>query len=47
MVLPEPMEGQSTPQRGEELREREPFPASTFGSSAARRYNQVGALAEP
>ena len=47
MVLPEPMKGQSTPQRGEELREREPFPASTFGSSAARRYNQVGALAEP
>jgi NAD(P)-dependent dehydrogenase (short-subunit alcohol dehydrogenase family) len=47
MALPDPMEGQNTPHRGEEVREQEPFPASTFGSSAARRYNQVGAFAEP
>ncbi len=47
MALPDPMEGQNTPHRGEEVREREPFSASTFGSSAARRYNQVEALAEP
>lgn len=47
MTLPDPMEGQNTPHRGEEVREREPLTASTFGSSAARRYNQVGAFAEP
>lgn len=46
MALPDPMEGQNTPHRGEEVREREPFPASTFGTSAARRYNQTGAFAE-
>jgi short-subunit dehydrogenase len=47
MVLPDPVDGQNIPRRGEEVREREPFPASTFGSSAARRYNQTGAFAEP
>jgi NAD(P)-dependent dehydrogenase (short-subunit alcohol dehydrogenase family) len=46
MVLPDAMEGQNTPHRGEEVREREPIAASTFGSSAAKRYNQVGAFAE-
>ncbi len=47
MALPEPMEGQNTPYRGGEVRERELFPAATIGSSAARRYNQMGAFAEP
>jgi len=47
MALPDPLEGQNTPHRGEEVREREPISASTFGSSAARRYNQVGAFVEP
>jgi len=47
MALPDPMGGQNTPHRGEEVRERELFPAATIGSSAAKRYNQVGALAEP
>ena len=46
MALPDPMEGQNTPHRGEEVREREPLSASMFGSSAAKRYNQVGAFAE-
>ena len=46
MALPEPMEGQNTPHRGGEVRERELFPAATIGSSAARRYNQMGAFAE-
>jgi NAD(P)-dependent dehydrogenase (short-subunit alcohol dehydrogenase family) len=47
MVLPDPMDGQNVPYRGEDVREREPFPASTFGSSAARRYNQVSGFVEP
>jgi len=47
MALPEAMEGQNTAHRGEQVRERELFPAATIGSSAARRYNQVGAFAEP
>lgn len=46
MALPDPMEGQNTPHRGEEVRDRELFPASIFGSRAARRYNQEGAFAE-
>ena len=46
MALPEAKEGQSSPHRGEEVRERELFPASSIGSSAARRYNQMGTLAE-
>ena len=47
MVLPDAKEGQNSPHRGEEVCERELFPASTIGSSAARRYNQTGAFAEP
>ena len=47
MALPDPVEGENMPHRGEEVRERESVPARTFGSSAARRYNQVGAFAEP
>jgi short-subunit dehydrogenase len=44
MTLPDPIEGQNTPHRGEEVREREPLPASTLGTRAARRYNQEGAF---
>lgn len=47
MLLPDPLQGQNTPHRGEEVRERELFPASTIGTSAARRYNQTTAFAEP
>jgi len=47
MALPEAKAGQNSPHRGEEVRERELFPASTIGSSAARYYNQMGAFAEP
>lgn len=47
MALPDPLEGQNTPRRGEEVREREAFPASTLGDSAARRYNQASAHAAP
>jgi len=46
MALPDAKDGQNSPHRGEEVRERELFPASTIGSSAARRYNQMGAFAE-
>jgi short-subunit dehydrogenase len=45
MALPDPVEGHNTPQRGDEVREHEFFPARTIGSSAARRYNQEGAFA--
>lgn len=44
--LPDPVEGHPDGQRGEDVRERELFPARTIGSSAARRYNQVGVLSE-
>jgi len=47
MALPDPKAGQNVPHRGGEVRKRELFPASTIGSSAAQRYNQVGAFAEP
>jgi hypothetical protein len=46
MTLPDAKEGQNSPRCGEEVRDRELFPASTIGSSAARRYNQVVAIAE-
>src|SRR3569833_2694988 len=46
MALPDAKQGQNVPQRGEDVRERELFPASTIGSSAARRYNQMDAVAE-
>jgi short-subunit dehydrogenase len=46
MALPDAKEGQNVPHRGGEVRERELFPASTIGSSAARRYNQMDAFAE-
>lgn len=45
MALPDPLEGQNAPRRGDEMRDREVFPASTIGDSAARRYNQAGAYA--
>ncbi|HEY2471826.1 MAG TPA: SDR family NAD(P)-dependent oxidoreductase [Terracidiphilus sp.] len=41
MALPDPLEGQNTPHRGEEVRDREVFPANTIGNAAARRYNQA------
>jgi short-subunit dehydrogenase len=44
MALPDPIEGQNTPQRGEDVREHEVFAARIIGSSAARRYNQAGAF---
>lgn len=47
MALPDAKQGQNTPHRGGEVRERELFPASTIGTSAARRYNQTTAFAEP
>ena len=47
MALPDAVEGQPDPRRGEEFQDHELFPARTFGSSAARRYNQSGAYAEP
>jgi NAD(P)-dependent dehydrogenase (short-subunit alcohol dehydrogenase family) len=46
MALPDPVEGQNIPRRGQGLGEREPFPASVFGSRAANRYNQSEHLAE-
>jgi NAD(P)-dependent dehydrogenase (short-subunit alcohol dehydrogenase family) len=46
MALPDAKEGQNVPHRGGEVRERELFPASTIGTSAARQYNQIGAFAE-
>jgi NAD(P)-dependent dehydrogenase (short-subunit alcohol dehydrogenase family) len=46
-VLPDPVEGNPGARRGEELREREYFPARTIGSSAARRYNQVEVVIGP
>lgn len=46
MALPDAEDGQNSPRRGEDVREREIFPASTIGSSAARRYNQTGAFAQ-
>jgi short-subunit dehydrogenase len=47
MALPDPVDGQPATRRGEEFQDRELFPARTIGSSAARRYNQVGTFAEP
>lgn len=47
MALPDAREGQNNPHRGEEVREQELFPASTIGTSAARRYNQMDAFARP
>jgi len=41
MALPNAKEGQNDPHRGEDVREQELFPASTIGSSAAQRYNQM------
>ncbi len=46
-AMPEPVEGQSETLRGEDVRDRELFPASVIGSSAARRYNQESAFVEP
>ena len=46
MALPEPMEGQNSPHRGEEVREREPLAARFFGTRAAQRYNQEGSFAD-
>ncbi|MBS1805426.1 MAG: SDR family NAD(P)-dependent oxidoreductase [Acidobacteria bacterium] len=45
-ALPDAKDGQNTPHRGEEVRERELFPASTIGTSAAQRYNQMSTFAE-
>lgn len=47
MALPDPVEGQNTPRRGEEVRDREVFPAGRIGESAARRYNQAHPYAAP
>jgi hypothetical protein len=47
MALPDAVDGQTAIHRGEDVREREWFVASTIGTATARRYNQVGAFAEP
>lgn len=47
MAMPDPVEGETGIHKGEEVRGNELFPARVIGSSAARRYNQVGAYAEP
>lgn len=41
-VLPNPAEDVVEPRRGAEVRDREPFTASTLGWDAARRYNELG-----
>ena len=46
MALPDAREGQNVPHRGGDVRERELFPASTIGTSAARQYNQMGAFVD-
>jgi short-subunit dehydrogenase len=46
-VLPGPVEGIPAIRRGEEFRESEYFPARMFGTSAARRYNQVEVVVGP
>jgi len=45
VFLPSAQPGESATHRGADIREREWLPAKTIGSSAARRYNQTGALA--
>jgi len=46
MALPEAKENHNTPFRGEDVSDREVFPATRLGSAAARRYNQTGAFQE-
>jgi short-subunit dehydrogenase len=45
LLLPRSIPGKSETLRGEDVRDREMFPASTIGNTAARRYNQAPALA--
>jgi short-subunit dehydrogenase len=45
-ALPNPVEGHPEGRRGEDVRGRELFPASTIGTYAARRYNEVEAVSE-
>ena len=45
MLLPRPIPGKSDTLRGEDVRDRELFPASTIGNTAAQRYNQTPAFA--
>lgn len=41
MILPAPQPGEHSVRRGEQVRNREWFPATTIGASAAHRYNQI------
>jgi len=45
VLLPSAQPGESVTHRGADIREHEWLPAKTIGSSAARRYNQTGAMA--
>jgi short-subunit dehydrogenase len=45
-LLPNPVEAAAEPQRGADVRGREPAAASVLGWNAARRYNELGDIAE-
>ena len=45
-ILPDPVENADPPKRGAEVRGREPATASVLGWNAARRYNELGDVAE-
>jgi NAD(P)-dependent dehydrogenase (short-subunit alcohol dehydrogenase family) len=46
MALPDPVDGYPEGRRGEDVRGRELFPASTIGTYAAHRYNEAEAVSE-
>ena len=46
MALPDPVEGYPEGRRGEDVRGREMFPASTIGTDAAHRWNEAGVVSE-
>ncbi len=45
-ILPDPVENAADPQRGADVRGREPAAASVVGWNAARRYNEIGDIVE-
>lgn len=45
-LLPNPAPSSAPPQRGSDVRGREPITASTLGWDAARRYNELGGLSQ-
>lgn len=47
LALPDPVNGHPEARRGEDVRERELFPARTIGTAAALRYNEADAVFAP